>query len=63
MFEVVDYAPPHIFVRSRRTGETYRFLVASDGTLPREETCFDQGDARRTAETYLFQKREAAVTM
>ncbi len=57
MFEVTQYEPPYIFVRSRQTGETYRFLVGNDGALVNEGTRFDQGDARRTAIAYLFQRR------
>jgi len=53
MFEVTKYEPPQIFVRSRRTGETYCFLVENNGALSHEKACFDQGDARRTAIAYL----------
>lgn len=60
MFEVTRYEPPYIFVRSRGTGETYRFLVANDGTLANERERFDQGNARRTAIAYLFQRRTDA---
>jgi hypothetical protein len=60
MFEVTQYKPPYIFVRSRRTAETYRFLVGNDGALVQEETRFDQGDALRTAIAYLFQRRSEA---
>ncbi len=60
MFEVTQYEPPYIFVRSRRTAETYRFLVGNDGALVHEATRFDQGDARRTAIAYLFQRRRQA---
>jgi len=59
MFEVARYAHPDIFVRSRRTGETYKFLVGNDGALVNEGTRFDQEDARRTASAYLFQRRRA----
>ena len=47
MFEIAEYSHPHIFVRSRRTGETYRFLVGDDGALAHEGTSFDQGEPRR----------------
>jgi hypothetical protein len=57
MFEVARYEHPDIFVRSRGTGETYKFLVGNDGVLVSEGTSFDQGDARRTAIEYLFQRR------
>lgn len=65
MFVVTKYEPPYIYVTSRRTGETYRFLVDTDGIFvwprgfPRpgrvdeEEARSDQGDARRAAIEYL----------
>lgn len=53
MFEVVRYQHPEIFVTSRRTGETYRFLVRDDGTLAHDGTSFEQGEARRAAIAYL----------
>ena len=56
MFEVTGYEHPDIFVRSRRTGETYKFLVGNDGALVHDGVRFDQGDARRTAIEYLFQR-------
>jgi hypothetical protein len=59
MFEVARYEHLDIFVRSRGTGETYKFLVRNDGALVSEGTRFDQGDARRTAIAYLFQRRRA----
>lgn len=46
---------PDIFVRSRGTGETYKFLVGAGGALVNEGIRFDQGHARRT----LFRRREA----
>jgi hypothetical protein len=60
MFEVAQYEPPYIFVRSRRTAETYRFLVGNDGALVNDGERFDLGDAHRTAIAYLFQKRRQA---
>ena len=57
MFEVTAYRHPEIFVTSRRTGETYRFLVGNDGALVNERNRFDVGDARRTAIAYLFKRR------
>jgi hypothetical protein len=60
MFEVMRYEPPYIFVRSRRTAETYRFLVGNDGALVHEGTCFDQRDAQKTAIAYLFQRGRQA---
>jgi hypothetical protein len=60
MFVVTKYEPPYIYVTSRRTGETYRFLVDTDGIfvwphrpVGAEETRSDQGDARRVATEYL----------
>ena len=57
MFEVAKYEPPHIFVRCRGTGETFKFLVGNDGALANDGPRFDQGDARRTAIAYLYQMR------
>jgi hypothetical protein len=54
MFEVTSYENPYIFVRCRRTFETYRFFVAADGTLEHEGARSDLGDARRTAMAYLY---------
>jgi hypothetical protein len=62
MFEVTKYEPPQIFVTSRRTGETYKFLVGIDGAV-NDETLFDQGDARRTAMTYLAQRARANAVL
>jgi hypothetical protein len=53
MFEVTEYEPPHILVTSRQTGETYSFLVGSNGALSHKEARFDRGEARRTAIAYL----------
>ena len=60
MFGVTQYEHPYIFVRSRQTAETYKFLVGTDGVLVHEVTRFDQGDPRRTAIEYLFQTRRQA---
>ena len=57
MFEVTSYKHPYIFVRCRRTGETYRFLVRDDGALEHEGARFDQGEARRAAIAYLARTR------
>jgi hypothetical protein len=57
MFEVTRYDHPHIFVTCRRTGETYRFLVGTDGELVHDGLRFDIGDARRKAIQYLFERR------
>jgi hypothetical protein len=62
MFEVTKYEPPQIFVTSRRTGETYKFLVGIDGAV-NDEALFDQGDARRAAITYLAQRARANVVL
>jgi hypothetical protein len=53
MFVVTKCEPPWIYVTSRRTGETYRFLVETDGVVGEEEARFDQGDPRRAAIEYL----------
>jgi hypothetical protein len=52
-FVVKKYEPPLIYVTSSRTGETYRFLVETDGTVGEEAARFDQGDPRRAAIEYL----------
>jgi hypothetical protein len=57
MFEVTSYEHPVILVMSRRTGETYRFLVGEDGALVNDGTRFELGDPRRKAAEYLYQKR------
>ena len=54
MFEVTEYRHPHIFVTSRRTGETYRFLVEDNGALANAEFRFNPDEARRKATEYLF---------
>lgn len=48
-----SFEHPYVFVRCRRTGETYRFLVADNGRLEHEGAQFDLGHARRTAIAYL----------
>jgi hypothetical protein len=53
MFEVTKYEFPHIFVTSRRTGETYKFLVGIEGLLANNKTRFDQRAAWQTAIAYL----------
>jgi hypothetical protein len=62
MFEVTKYDPPQIFVTSRRTGETYKFSVGSDGAV-NDEARFDQGDARRAAITYLARTARANAVL
>lgn len=63
MFEVTKYDPPHIFVTSRRTGETYMFLVASDGAVSQDGERFDHGDPHRAAITYLAQRMHPATRL
>jgi hypothetical protein len=46
MFEVTKYEPPLIFVTCRRTGETHKLLVGSDGAVARNG---NRDDARRAA--------------
>ena len=53
MFEVTRYEHPAIFVTSRRTGETFRFLVYDEGALVRGGTGIDECEARRAATFYL----------
>ncbi len=60
MFEVTKYETPRIFVTSRRTGETYMFLVGVDGAVTHDDVSLDQGNARRTAIEYLAQRARAA---
>jgi hypothetical protein len=57
VFEVTSYEHPVILVMSRRTGETYRFLVGEDGALVNDGTRFELGDPSRKAVEYLYQKR------
>lgn len=60
-FVVTKYEPPHIYVTSYRTGETYRFLVETDGTVGEDAARFDRGVPRRAAIEYLarFAKKRA----
>jgi hypothetical protein len=53
MSEVTRYEYPAIFVTSRRTGETFRFLVHDEGALVHGGTGIDEFEARRTATSYL----------
>jgi hypothetical protein len=53
MFEVTGYDYPNVFVRCRRTAETYLFQVGSDGMLAQGEARSDQDAARRAAMAYL----------
>jgi hypothetical protein len=60
MFEVSQYEHPYIFVTTRRTGETYRFLVGDDGAVRHDQERFDEINARRAAIAYLAQRARAA---
>jgi len=58
MFEVTGYDYPNVFVRCRRTAETYLFQIGSDGILthgmfPLGEARCDRDAARRAAMAYL----------
>jgi hypothetical protein len=61
MFEVTEYEYPAIYVRCRRTSETYLFSVSDDGTLSPRESSFDQGEARRIAMAYLHRLHRTAA--
>ncbi len=62
MFEVTRYEPPNVFVTKRQTGETYKFSVGIDGAV-NDDALFDQGDARRTAITYLAQRARSNAVL
>jgi hypothetical protein len=62
MFEVVGYESRCIFVRCRKTGKSFRFAVADDGSLTHGETCTDQREPRRVAFAYLSRLRRTALT-
>lgn len=53
MFEVTGYDYPDVYVKCRRTAETYHFEIGSDGSLTHKEARYDQGAARRTAIAFL----------
>jgi hypothetical protein len=53
MFEVTGYNYPNVFVRCRRTAETYLFEIGNDGSLTHKEARCDQDAARRTALAFL----------
>jgi hypothetical protein len=63
MFEVTKYDPPHIFVTSRRTGETYMFSVGSDGAVSHDGELFDYGNPYRAAIAYLAQSNRPTVRL
>jgi hypothetical protein len=46
MFEVTKFEPPLIFVTSRRTGETYSFLIENNGALSHEGAWFSKARER-----------------
>jgi hypothetical protein len=62
MFEIARYEHPYILVTSRRTAETYRFLVRADRTLAHGGASFEQRKAWLAAVAYLAQlsRSEAA---
>jgi hypothetical protein len=53
MFEVTGYDYPNVFVRCRRTAETYLFEIGNDGVLTPSEARYDQDAARRAALAFL----------
>ena len=62
-YEVTRYDHPHIFVRNRGIGETYKLVVDDSLTLTQQGDDvgrFDLGDARRAAIAYLFRSKRAA---
>lgn len=63
MYEVTKYEHPYIFVRNRRTSETYKFLIGIDGVLTHSESRSDLGDARRTAIFYLAGRARANAVL
>jgi hypothetical protein len=54
MFEVTGYDYPDVYVKCRRTAETYHFEIGSDGSLTHKEARYDQDTARRTAMAFLY---------
>jgi hypothetical protein len=60
MFEVTGYEFPNVFVRCRRTAETYLFAIGSDGALTHKEARCDQDAARRAALAFLDRLRVPA---
>jgi hypothetical protein len=57
MFEVTGYDYPNVFVKCRRTAETYHFEIGNDGSLTHKEARYDQDAARRTALAFLDRLR------
>jgi len=62
MFEVTGYEYPNVFVRCRRTAETYMFEIGNDGALTPSEARSDQGNARATALAFLGRLKAKAET-
>jgi Mn-dependent DtxR family transcriptional regulator len=62
MFEVTGYEYPNVFVRCRRTAETYLFEIGSDGALTHKEACHDHNAARRAAMAFLDRLRATTQT-
>ena len=60
MFEVTGYDHPDVYVKCRRTAETYHFEIGSDGSLTHKEARYDQGAARRAAMAFLDRIRTTA---
>ena len=60
MFEVTGYDHPDVYVKCRRTAETYHFEVGSDGSLTHKEARYDQDAARRAAMAFLDRLRTTA---
>jgi hypothetical protein len=63
MFEVTGYEYPNVFVRCRRTAETYLFEIGHDGALTPSDARSDRDYARQTAIAFLGRlkaKAEAA---
>ncbi len=60
MFEVTGYDHPDVYVKCRRTAETYHFEIGSDGSLTHKEARYDQDAARRAAMDFLDRLRITA---
>ncbi|HZC55680.1 MAG TPA: hypothetical protein VE396_06475 [Xanthobacteraceae bacterium] len=60
MFEVTGYEYPNVFVRCRRTGETYLFEIGNNGTLTHSDARYDHGNARQAAIAFLIQLKSPA---
>jgi hypothetical protein len=62
MFEVTGYDYPNVFVKCRRTAETYLFEIGSDGVLTHKEARYDHSAARRAAMAFLDRLRATTQT-